>query len=541
MPDTYKGFRIFNTKLTHYNSDALSSVFVEYENDGIMPSGRLLDHEPAGGEEVSVVGFYPNDVTKDYSSLGGRNNVNVAPGVRAMLETACEKLVKKTDNGCGWRLDTDLYRTLNKVDGTDPMHRAFRVKNPALWTGEDNNPATGDYKTIPSSRTDMPDEVIPTAGNVAPKSVRLVPCRYVYAMFFINDDTGYRLMIALNYIGMHSYYNSSNTSYVSDDGCYTNTGGYNDCGWLYNHVHDYFGTGVAARTRVGGFMMSMIPPEIDPSKTQDRFHPEWSISSENFYAPTMFPIVGQFACNSPYNTEWDYGSSTGSDHTYRAAAYGSASLVRVGTNESWGPYPISSKGCKSGTHSKISLLVDSKGNVGISSFHNYTRYSNPMVFLGPLYRKKLYDYDTLNQRYLCNFNYSVARGTDTTTSGAESYAYCAWYSNYSGAPTHFLCTNITTGNPATYTAYAAYPAVSNTVYTNYRYSKACYTTIGLIDEEVIRCSATDGLIRGQTFNDGDWCYIYGIGVQTGTTGSNLLYTSIRWDKDFNNHETFIDY
>lgn len=68
-----------------------------------------------------------------------------------------------------------------------------------------------------------------------------------------------------------------------------------------------------------------------------------------------------------------------------------------------------------------------------------------------------------------------------------------------------------------------------------------YTTIGLIDEEVLRASSPDGLIPGQTFNDGQWCFVnpnYTFTIQDGATESSLLSLSIRWDGQFNGTETF---
>ena len=527
MANEYKGFIIFNTRLTHYAVDQSSleaaHIHVGLEADDVTPNGWLY------GDDDSIVGFYPNTVTVNKSTtpptITRGNALDLAPGVRAMLETACEKMVSQSDNGCGWELDVDLYNYLNNIDGTDPVYHQFRVNNPMLWTEE------GDK--IPSTRADMINSdgtltPIPQAGWDAPKAVKLVPCKYVYAMFFRNVNTGYKLMIALNYLGMHSYYAD-----------YTSSCGYSDAGWLYNHVHSSFGTGNINYTKVGGFMLSMIPP-VEQGRTQGRFHPEWSIRSENFYDPTMFPIVGQFAPNAYYNAT--NGSNSNSSER-NALFFGGASLVRCGTVENVYEfnYPLrEDKGCKYGTSSRISLLVDTKGNVGISSFHNYTYNSNPMVFIGPLYKKKLYDYDTLPQRYLCSISYSCARSSTTSTTDCSSYwGYSAWYSNstFNGC----LSTNITSGNPAWYTIYAAYPAVSTDVYTNYRYSKALYTSIGLIDEDVFRSSRTDGLIRGQTFNDGDWCYFTGPSAESGTTSSNLIYMSMRWNKDENGHETFIDY
>lgn len=513
MAEEYKGFRIFNTMFQHLWTNS-QGVQIQYEDDTYGEPEAAVDATKIPTGELYInnefAGFYPNSKY----------------GVKAMLERACACLVKNdgaNGNGCGWELDQDLYTRLNALDGTDNAYHPYKEKNPLLWTSNGQQ-----------TYTDSDGKL-----HKASKSVALVPCSYVYAMFFKNIVTGYKLMVALNYVGMHSYYSS-----------YTSSGGFNDAGWLYNHVHSGMGLILSGHEseycRIGGFMMSMIPP-ANPGGVQDDWHPEFSIRSDNFYPPTMFPIVCQYASNAYYNAYYGNGSTSYPNYPY--AAYGSASLVRTGTTESPNGSSVnySDKGCVVGTNSKISILLDTKGNIGISSYHKYTYTSNPILFLGPFFKKKLYDYDEHPQRYLCSFGYDCARNTDYRTDSPSSSQYlysgwsvCAWNSTSIGN-SYMLETNISTGDPASDQIYAAYPAVDDTVHTNYRYSKACYTPIGLIDEDVIRCSRTNGLIRGQTFNNGEWCYIYGVGVQTGTTASSYLYMSIRWDKDRNGTKTFIGY
>ena len=468
MPNGYKGFRCFPLSFQHLNTTS-TGVTVEMENDGVTPTGRLLIND-------SFAGFYPNSKY----------------GVKALLENTLAPLVDSSINGVGWSLDTELYTRLNALDGDDEAYTAFKTENPLLWT-----PST---PTLPN-------------GNVAPKSVKLLPCSYVYAMFF-KHTSGHKLMVAYNYLSMHSYHNVETT-----------TGGYNDAGWLHNHVHSSVRGSSDYYTRIGGFMMSMIPP-ANQGDTQEDWHPEFSIRSENFYPSTMFPIIAQFAPNTYYTR--DYSSSS-----YYSNAYAGASLIRQGTTEVYnGQY--NNKGVVVGTQSKTSVLVDSKGNVGLCSHHNYTYNSSPMIILGPLYKKKIYEDDTLSLRFLLGLNYCFSR--TYTSSTTDNSAYCAWYSTVQSITSFFGLNK--SGNSGGYTSYAAYPAMSNDVYASYRYSKAIYTILGLVDEEVLRVSATDGLIRGQTFNDGEWCYITGLETNTSPT-SPTLYMSIRWDNEFNGTKTFL--
>ena len=468
MPGDYKGFRVFPLTFQHLNTTS-TGVTVEMENDGETPTGRLLINS-------ALAGFYPNSKY----------------GVKALLEETLAPLVDSSVNGVGWSLDTELYTRLNALDPNDEAYAAFKTANPLLWT--------------PSSTT-LPN------GNVAPKSVKLLPCSYVYAMFF-KHTSGHKLMVAYNYLAMHSYYDAE-----------TNSGGYNDAGWLHNHVHVGVRGYSSNYTRIGGFMMSMIPP-ANQGDTQEDWHPEFSIRSENFYPSTMFPIIAQFAPNTYYNIS--YSSSS-----YYYNSYAGASLIRQGTTEEpQGNY--SSKGIVVGTQSKTALRADSKGNVGLCSHHNYTNNSAPMIILGPLYKKKIYNDDTLSTRFLACVNYHVSRFY--TSSSSENSAICAWYSISQSI--EYILGLTKQGVGSTYTPYAAYPAMSNEIFASYRYSKAVYTTLGLVDEEIIRVSATDGLIRGQTFNDGEWCYITGVQTNTSPTSPNL-YMSIRWDTDFNGTKSFV--
>ena len=339
----YKGFRIWNKRFQAVNTST-TGVTIEYENDGVTPTGRMLSNG-------SFIGYYPNTQTVD--------GEEVSLGVRASLEDTCAPLIDPSVNGVGWELDYSLYSRLNNLDGSNPAYAEFKRRNPLLYT-----PTT---PTLPN-------------GNAAPKSVRLYPCQYCYAMFF-KHTSGYKLMVALSYKGMHCKYNDISSIYNNQD-----------VGWLWEHIHYCFRWNYSSYTdninasSVGGFMLSMIPP-ANTGGNQDDWHPEFSIRSESFYQPTSFPIVSMIHsyCSS---------SSSANDQQYNGASW-----IRVGTSTAYNGGTNS--GVLVGTNMKTFLLADSKGNVGLG--YRYTASTNtleinPIIFIGPIYRKKLYEEDTEGNR-----------------------------------------------------------------------------------------------------------------------------------------------
>ena len=494
----YKGFRIWNKRFQAVDVTT-SGVTVEYENDGVTPTGRMLSN----GE---FIGYYPNIQTIDGEEL--------SLGVRASLEDTCHSLVDPNVNGVGWELDYDLYSRLNSLDGSDLAYTEFKRRNPLLYT---------------KTTTTLPN------GNAAPKSVRLYPSMYCYAMFF-KHTSGYKLMVALSYTGMHCKYNDTSTIYNNQD-----------VGWLWNHIHYSFRRNMSNYndsenySTVGGFMLSMIPP-ANEGGIQDDWHPEFSIRSENFYQPTSFPIVSMMD---------SYCSGSSNSNEYR---YSCASWIRLGTSTAYNAG--TNAGILVGTNMKTFILADTKGNIGLGfkyTASTNTLSLNPIIFIGPIYKKKLYDEDTLPQRFLGSWSYATLGSGDNYTSPNGSGRRCAWCSS-NGSSYHTLGSEYTSSswryfngvdrtnaNSTWYQVYTAYPALPSTVYTNYRYSKAMYTTLGLIDEDVLRASSPNGLIPSQTFNDGQWCFMnsdYTFTIQDGTTESSLLSLSIRWDGQFNGTETF---
>lgn len=488
------GFRIWNKRFQAVDITT-TGVTVEYENDGVTPTGRMLSN----GE---FIGYYPNTQTLDGEEL--------SLGVRASLEDTCAPLVDPNVNGVGWELDYDLYSRLNALSADDISYPEFKRRNPLLYT--------------PSS------QLLPN-GNNAPKSVRLFPSQFLYCMFF-KHTSGYKLMVGLSYTGL----SVARASYSTDN--------YNkqDAGFLYNHIHSscYSVIYNQYRTSIGMFIVSMIPP-ANEGEIQDDWHPEISMRDENFYAPTMFPI---------------YAMSSGQildNNNQSFAYYNNGSWIRLGTSTAYNAGLNS--GVLVGTSMKTSLLADGKGNVGLAYHYkasSNTRELNPIIFIGPIYKNKIYDSsrDRLPQRFISAWSYASLGNHLTTEYNIRACAWChSFNSSYVDIASEDVTksyirlssVDITNGGPSMEQVYTAYPALPSDVYTNYRYSKALYTPIGLIDEDVLRAINPSGLVSGQTFNSGSWCFLNSFGIpelQNGTTSSSVLSLVIRWDGNFNGIETF---
>lgn len=485
----YKGFRIWNVNFQALEATT-SGVTIEYENDGTTPTGRLLMNG-------AFAGYYPNTQDVDGESL--------ALGVKASLEDTCAPLVDADVNGVGWSLDTDLYTRLNSLEAS--AYPLFKEKNPLLWT---------------------PDTPTLSNGNSAPKSVRIIPCSYVYAMFF-KHTTGHKLMVMLNYAGMHTNLSLYQDNYKLD------------AGFLRNHIHYATITRNSTASNhgssaVGGFILSMMPP------SNEDWHPEYQIRDELFYPVSSFHIVSQFSAGFAYS----YGSSTPS--------WKCASWLRVGTNTT-NNGTTSTAGVLVGTALKTSILADSKGNIGIGYRYkasSNTTNMNPLMFIGPFYTTMLNSNNIAPHRFLASFGNSLNRYAyeyyshiNYSMSAWQSYDHDSYCNNSSYNYTSYLHYMTSDGGSGYTTVYTAYPAISSEVYSTYRYSKAAYTTSGLLDSEVLRFVNSDGILSGQIYNDGQWCFIPSIASETvslvaqdGTTSSEYLYPVIRWDTEFNGTDTF---
>ena len=209
---------------------------------------------------------------------------------------------------------------------------------------------------------------------------------------------------------------------------------------------------------------------------------------------------------------------------------------------------------------KLSLLLDSKGCIGLS--YKYTASSNtlslnPMILVGPLYKSKVSESDTL-----CTSKLGVSlRNIWLNPYGnSSSFQNSAWLSFKGGYYNSVYFTNNTNYSSALFgfsenassiifkNVYTAYPALDSGVYLNYRYAKSGYTQVGFIDEDIFRWTRQDGLAEGQTYSNGEWCYI-GNGEFPGyltaynnynnSGSSDYLYPSIRWDSAANGSKTFV--
>lgn len=506
MPDEqeYKGFRIWNLDFQAMNS---STSGVEYETVSQDPNSERTGR-------MSVPSTGAKYWTEDDKGLAR----HLEDYLRPMWDTNNPEWT----NGVGWSLDVDLYNHLRElVVGSDSVYDSFRTRNTNIYSSTN------------------------TSGE---KTVKLVPTSFTRAMFF-KHTSGYRVMIGLSLYAMDGDDILSSFSDSIADG-YPNRSTKVDPGFNSNHIYAHAKlssviSSSQAHSVTGGLFMAMIPP-ANINEVQDEFHPEYSIKDEAFFAPTMTKIV-TFIHSYAYPSYY----SGNSYYSY----YNGCSWLKTGTSTE---YNSTTSGVIVGTNMKLSLLLDSKANVGLSYKYTYntgTTSLSPIIFLGPFYKKKLYSNDTLCTRNLATFCRNIiGQFTNNSLINLYNKAWCSYSSNAGSYGNYFYGT--TTGSSQCYvvggfnndasnftyqSVYTAYPACSSSVYTNYRYAKAGYTPAGLIDEDVIRWSGSDGLVMGQTYNDGQWIFLgndTSLYAQDGTTSSVVLYPSIRWDAAFNGTKTF---
>lgn len=487
MPEQYKGFRIWNLEFQAMKYvEGSSDVTIELDSNN-QPTGRLL------GTNDAV--YWSED------------DVGLACHLRDFL-----KPMYDGTNGVGWSLDTDLYSELyDLVASGDSSFQPFIDRNPDVYH--------------------------PTLNPNGEKTVKLVPTSFVRAMFFKHTN-GYKAMIGLSMYAMDANH-SFTTNGLHEDSFYIKT----DPGFDARHIlfELYEGSYLYVnKLLTGGLFISLIPP---PNNLEDeeRFHPEYSILDENFFAPIATKIVPMIRSLSNSNS-----SSAGN--------YSACSWLKTGTSTL---HSSTTSGVLVGTNMKLSLMLDTKANVGLSYKYtagSNTTYINPVVFIGPLFNRKLSSSDTLCTKYVSAIVKNIGQVSLSSTS-LYSYFNSAWYSAYGSTyytDGHYVCYsssytsvygfNEDASNMNGWLIYTAYPALDSSVYTNYRYAKSGYTTNGFLDESVIRWSASDGLVAGQTYNDYQWCFLgnnYVPYAQNGTTSSTYMYPSIRWDGEFNGTKTFV--
>jgi len=487
MSGEYKGFRIWN----------LEFQVMEPGASGIVDDGNGRMHNSS----TNAVYW---DETDD--------------GLRSHLLDFLAPMYNGT-NGVGWELDDEVYtRLYNIVDNNDPAYSNFISRNQDIYDAK-NNPS-GD------------------------KTIKLAPTEYARVMCF-KHELGYRAMIGLSLYAMDT--SNKITQFIDKTGYTVKL----DPGFNKYHVYrnDPSKTSFSGNTQgfsIGGLFMSMIPPENESDTPANIWHLEENVYDEKFFVPEMTQVVPMIHAAHTVSS-----NTTVSYQTY----YSGCSWLKRGTSTQAGN---SNSGMLNGTNCKLSLMLDEKANIWLSYKYvsdQNTKYVNPMIILGPIYKKKIYSDDTLCTRkfgVLCQAitgNYHSNGFPDgmynsawcTGSSSYEYYNNLAY--NHSDSAMHLVGTFSSDGSTTNaYNIYTAYPACPSTIYTNFRYAKAAYTERGLIDEEVFRWVSSDGLVKGQTYNDNKWIYLgssYNFYAEDTYNGTRTyLYPSMRWDGEFNGTKTF---
>lgn len=445
-------------------------------------------------------------------------------GLRSHLLDFLNPMIDSSTNGVGWELDEEAYNKFyNIVQNNDPAYSAFITRNSNIWDAK-NNP-TGD------------------------KTIKLVPTSFVRVMCF-KHILGYRAMIGLSLYAMDAFnaidqYMES-TSYSSKI----------DPGFNKYHVYRTPKTKHPSSRywAIGGLFMTMIPPENNSDIPSGMWNLEQNVYDEAFFPPTMTQVIPMIYGSHSWNK-----NSSGSYTINYEANYACCSWLKRGTSTTYSAGQ--NAGMLNGTNCKLSLMLDSKANVCMSYKYvsdQNTKYVNPMIWLGPIYKKKIYNDDTLctkNLGILCSSITGTLGDKSESDTGAYEYfsAWCTgssyynyynnWTYNNSYAALHLVGTLSSDASTTdVYNLYTAYPACPSTVFTNFRYAKAAYTERGLIDEEVFRWVSPEGLVKGQTYNDNQWIYLgseYNFYAEDTYNGTRTyLYPSMRWDGEFNGTKTF---
>ena len=386
-------------------------------------------------------------------------------GLRSHLLDFLNPMIDSNINGVGWSIDEEAYNKFyNIVTENDPAYSAFITRNSNIWDAK-NNP-TGD------------------------KTIKLAPTEYVRVICF-KHTLGYRAMIGLSLYAMDTF--NKITQFINNTRYSTKLDpGFNKYHVYRNDPNTSF-SGSIRGLSIGGLFMSMIPPDNDSNIPSGMWNLEQNVYDEAFFIPTMSQIVPMI--HSSHFAD----SDTLSSYSY----YRGCSWLKRGNSTQ---YNANNAGMLDGTNCKLSLILDSKANICLSYKYvsdQNTKYVNPMIWLGPLYKKKIYNDDTL-----CTKNLGVMCASITGNSGqgytnksqiGESYnsAWCTGtsYNNYytnnyydTSADAKLIVGSFSSDASETlgYKLYTAYPACPSTVYTNFRYAKAAYTERGLIDEEVFR-------------------------------------------------------
>lgn len=484
MSTDYKGFRIWNLEFQAM-AEGADGVTKELD-DSSNPTGRLLSSDSR---------YYTED------------DIGLACHLRDFLDPMTES----SKNGVGWSLDTELYSYLyNLVQSGDETYTTFINDNHNIYD--------------------------PALNPTGETTVKLAKTRYVRAMFF-KHTLGYKAMIGLSLYAMDA--GSYLSSYRE-----TNYSTKIDPGFNRNHIFRAAVAGDSSRTpSFGGLFISVIPPG-NPSDPDYRFYAEKDVTDSGFFPPTATPVVPMM------HTFCYTGSSTTQSH------YRGCSWLKLGTSTAYNAG--NNSGVIAGTNMKLSLLLDSRGSVGVSYKYtatSNTTYLNPLILIGPLYKEKVYPNDSLSTSKLCivtrnirnNYNtgnYTSFYNSAWLSSDSSTY-YRGFYSAYYSDGAYYIYSFSTDASSIrSDSVYTAYPALNSGVYLSYRYAKSGYTPVGFIDNDMLVWTNNSGLVPGQLYNDGQWCFIGSDAIDfipaNDSTGSTTytLHPSIRWDGAFNGTKTF---
>lgn len=482
MSTDYKGFRIWNLEFQAM-AEGADGVTKELD-DSSNPTGRLLSSDSR---------YYTED------------DIGLACHLRDFLDPMTES----SKNGVGWSLDTELYSYLyNLVQSGDETYTTFINDNQSIYD--------------------------PALNPTGETTVKLAKTRYVRAMFF-KHTLGYKAMIGLSLYAMDA--SSVLSSYRE-----TNYSTKVDPGFNRYHIFRAAPSNSSYVPTHGGIFISVIPPK-GQADSDYRFHAEKNVTDSGFFPPTATPVVPMMHAF--------YSSSSSSQNNYNGCSWlklGTSTAHNAGNNA----------GVLAGTNMKLSLLLDSKGCVGVSYKYtatSNTTYLNPLILIGPLYKEKIYPDDSLSTSKLCivtrniRTNYNNTSVTSCNNAAWRSASGSSYYNNcYHGSassdPDYVFSFSADASNIRRDLVYTAYPALNSGVYLSYRYAKSGYTTIGFIDNDIIVWTNNSGLVPGQLYNDGQWCYIgatnndFILANNMTSSTSDYLYPSIRWDSAFNGTKTF---
>lgn len=430
-------------------------------------------------------------------------------GLACHLRDFLHPMTDQSENGVGWSLDNELYSHLYSV----------------VQSGDET------YTTFINDNQNIYDSTLNPNGET---TVKLAKTSYVRAMFF-KHTLGYKAMIGLSLYAMDassilsSFYENARSTKV-------------DLGFNINHIFRSAPSNSSYTPSHGGMFVSIIPPgsKTDP---EYRFYAEKDITDSGFFPPTATPVV-------PMMHTYFY-RATGENSYY------GCSWLKLGTSTTYNAG--NTAGVIAGTNMKLSLLLDSKGCVGLSYKYtatSNTTYLNPLIIIGPLYKEKISVSDSLSTSKLCILTRNIKTNYSPGNSGIYSYKNAAWlsyddsyrsnfYTGYRSDPNYIFSFSSNASYIRADSVYTAYPALDSGVYLSYRYAKSGYTTVGFIDNDMLVWTDNSGLVPGQLYNDGQWCYIGSTNIDfisannnTSSSTTDYLYPSIRWDSAFNGTKTF---